>query len=368
MSDGAPSRQPGEVIYHFDVERSSIPLAQFVDTARASQDIIDDFNDKLFDKKLKYDIHVRTPEEGSLIEVLTIIVGVPGSVLAFLHTDIGKAFFKGLTTKEPAVWAEELGERLRARIGTPVKVSAGPANEDAPAIADLEDALKTETQRRMEAEAVALILLRFLALDADKLRAIGITPEKFRAAFQGRNRIFKGCIDNPEVQGIAFDREPNFEIKRSDFPRRITQLPDPPADPPPQITDLNFETVDIVVNSPNWKRDGRNWQAATGRFQDISFSIDDEAFWLRVERRDADLKPTIRDNMRVQWGYPAGPARPTHVKVFRVLSYNGKQLAPPMSEQEIQALQATVHFVEPDSPDLFDERRVPKNKDDKRGA
>lgn len=370
MSDSPSSRQPGEVIYHFDVARSSIPLAQFIDTARASQDIINDFNDKLFDKKLRYDIHVRTPEEGSLIEVLTVLVTVSGAVYGFLHTDMGKAFFKGLTTKEPAVWAEELGASIRQGLAKPAltPVPVLPANDDAVIVTETEKALEVETQRRLEAEAVALILLRFLALDVDKLRAIGITPEKFRTAFQGRNRIFKGCIDNPEVQGIAFDREPTFEIKRRDFPRRITQLPDPPPEPPPLPSELNFETVDIVVNSPNWKRDGRNWQAATRRFQDISFSIEDEAFWLRVEQRDADLKPTIRDNMRVQWGYPAGAARPTHVKVFRVLSYNGKQLAPPMSDTEIQALQATVHFVEPDSPDLFDERRVPKNKDDKGGA
>lgn len=368
MSAKASARNPGEVIFHYDVERNSIPLSQFVDSARAAQEIIDDFNEKLFDKKVKYELHVGTPEEGSLIEVLMILVGIPGSILAFLGTDIGKALFKGLTTKEPAVWAEEAGEKIREQVAKRLPAQPPPEGQEVVVAPPDSATLEKETERHLEAEAIAFILVRFLELDIDRLRAIGVTPEKFRAAFNGRNRIFKGCIDNPEVQGIAFDREPNFEIKRSDFPRRITQLPDPPAEPPPQITDLNFETVDIVVNSPNWKRDGRNWQAATGRFQDVSFSIDDEAFWLRVERRDADLKPTIRDNMRVQWGYPAGATRPTHVKVLRVISYNGKQLSPPMSDAEIQALQAAVHFVEPEVPDLFDERRGSKDKNDKGGA
>ena len=189
-----------------------------------------------------------------------------------------------------------------------------------------------------------MLLLQFLTLDVDRLREIGITPEKFRAAYVGRNRIFKGCIDNTEVKGITFDRDPVFEIKRGDFPRRIAHIPDASVDDPEKPAELNFETVDIVVNSPNWKRDGRNWQAASGKYQDISFSIEDESFWLRVERRDQDLKPTIRDNMRVQWAYPSGTARPSHVKVYRVLSYNGKQLSPPMSAAEIQALQTTVHL------------------------
>jgi len=367
MIDSALPRQPGEIIYHFDVERGSIPLAQFVETARATQEIIDDFNRILFDDKVKYELRVKTPEEGSLIEVLLLVVTVGGSVLGFLGTDIGKAFFKGLTTKEPSAWAEELGTSIRQALSK-LKQSVTIESREVLVSPDLQTELESETLRRLEAEAIALILIRFLESELDKLSTIGITPEKFRAAFQGRNRVFKGCINNPEVKGIAFDRKPDFEIKRSDFLRQITQLPDPPSEDPIKPTDLNFETVDIVVNSPNWKRDGRNWQAATGKYQDVSFSIEDESFWLRVERRDSDLKPNIRDNMRVQWAYPAGAAKPAHVKVFRVLSYNGRQLSTPMTDQEIQELKSTVHFVEPDMPDLFDERRGSKDENDKGGA
>ncbi|MBP6013147.1 MAG: hypothetical protein KBA31_13050 [Alphaproteobacteria bacterium] len=369
MSESLLHRQPAEVIYHFDIERGSIPLAQFVDTARATQDIIDDFNRSLFDNKIRYELRVKTPEDGSLLEVLAIIVTVGGSVLAFLGTDIGKAFFKGLTFEEPAAWAEKIGASIRQRLRMPVLRPAESAVTAAPSV-ELATLTGEEIGHDAESEAIALILLQFLRLDVEKLRAIGITPEKFRAAFQARNRVFKGCIDNPEVKGITFDRFPIFELKRSDFPRQITQLPDVPPDQPPKPNDLNFETIDIVVNSPNWKRDGRNWQAATGKYQEVSFSIEDEAFWLRVERRDTDLKPTIRDNMRVQWAYPAGASRPAYVKVYRVLSYNGRQLSQPMSDQEIRALQATVHHVEPDALDLFDERptsRDRQSREDSRG-
>lgn len=359
MDADAP-RQPGEIVYHFDVDRSSIPLAQFIDSARGTQEIIDAFNKSLFDDKLKYELRVKTPEDGSLLEVLWVVVTLGGSVLAFLGTDIGKAFFKGLTTEQPAAWAEKVGTAIRQAL----LQATSPAKADGQVHAEIVDSLpmpSPEVTREIEAEAIALILIRFLELDTERLKSIGITPEKFRAAFQGRNRIYKGCIDNPEVKGISFDRKPVFPIRRADFPKRITQLPDPPPDVPIQPSDLNFETVDIVVNSPNWKRDGRNWQAATGKYQDVSFSIEDEGFWKRVDQRDAALKPTIRDNMRVQWGYPAGTARPTHVKVFRVLSYNGRQLSSPMTDQELQELQGTVHFVEPDMPDLFDEHRGSAN-------
>ena len=363
------ARELGEIVYHFDVDRSSIPLAQFIDTARATQEIIDDFNRSLFDSKLKYELRVKTPEEGSLIEVLTVVVTVGGSVLVFLGTDIGKAFFKGLTTEAPAAWAEKVGAAVRQKLP---ESKAFAQTDDSKALVKIVESVPdapsiTDVSKEIEGEAVALVLISFLKIDTGRLKEIGITPEKFRAAFQGRNRIFKGCIDNPEVKGIAFDRSSDFSIKRNDFPNRITQLPDPLPDDPVKPGDLSFETVDIIVNSPNWKRDGRNWQAATGKHQDISFSIEDENFWNRVEQRDADLKPTIRDNMRVQWAYPAGTAKPSHVKVFRVLSYNGRQLSTPMTDQEIQALQSTVHFVEPETPDLFDERRGSNDKNDKGG-
>lgn len=366
MKDSDLARNPGEIIYHFDVKRSEIPLVQFIDTARATQEIIDDFNRSLFDGKLKYELRVKTPEEGSMIEVLAVVVTVGGSVLTFLGTDIGKAFFKGLTLEQPTAWAEKAGAAIREKLSRSNAVE--PLNTSKALVETTKPATIAQSNmnvsKEVEGEAVALVLISFLRIDTDRLKEIGITPEKFRAAFQGRNRFFKGCIDNPEVKGISFARSPDFSINRNEFSRRITHLPDPLPENTPKPSDLNFETVDIVVNSPNWKRDGRNWQAASVKYQAVSFSIDDESFWLRVEQRDADLKPTIRDNMRVQWAYPAGTAKPSHVKVFRVLSYNGRQLSTPMTVQEIKTLQSTVHFVEPETPDLFGDRRGSNDKND----
>lgn len=368
MSDSDISRRPGEIIYHFDVQRSSIPLAQFIETGRATQEIIDDFNQALFDGKTKYELHVKTPEPGSLIDVLLVTVTIGGSILAFLGTDIGKAFFKGLTGDEPAAWSEKLGSAIRAALTKPVLAAEADATDqmaDGESLID-QSRLDSEIEKRIAAEAIAYLLIRFLEADSEQLRKIGITPEKFRAAFQGRNRIFKGCIDNPEVLGITFGRSPEFTLRRSDFPRKIAQIPDLPVEEPPRPTDWNVETVDIVVNSPNWKRDGRKWQAATRKYQDIAFSVEDDRFWFFVDRKD--IQPDIRDNMRVQWAYPAGIAKPASVRVLRVISYNGKPISPPMNDEELKQLFADVHFVEPDPPDLFDERRGPTDDDFKGDA
>lgn len=368
MIDHDLPRQPGEIIYHFDVERGSIPLAQFIDTARATQEIIDDFSNSFFSQELKYELRVKTPEDGSLIEVLAVVVTVGGAVLAFLGTDIGKAFFKGLTAEEPATWAEKVGASIRKAVAKKRDADKVDNSSAVVQVADPrpEPPPDTDISRQIEAEALALVLIRFLELDIERLKAIGITPEKLRQAFQGRNKVFKGCVDNPEVRGLSFDRSTDFKIKRSDFPRKITQLPEPPPEALSEVADWNVETVDIVVNSPNWKRDGRKWQAATSKHQDIAFSVEDDRFWFSVERKD--IQPDIRDNMRVQWAYPAGQSKPASVRVVRVLSYNGKPISQPLSDSELRNLLKAVHVVEPEMPDLFDQRQASHMKESRGGA
>ncbi|HAJ46735.1 MAG TPA: hypothetical protein DCL54_09170 [Alphaproteobacteria bacterium] len=396
MTEGPVPPRAGEIIFHFDVKRSSIPLSNFIDTARATQSIIDDFNTTYFDGKLKYELHVRTPEDGSLIEVLAVVLTSSAAsataVFWFLSTDIGKAFFKGLTTQTPAEWAEQFGTTLRERTprifaaADPETLRLQPPALDVPDIATItfqtdglvepdvgmfeDDAIETsepsDTDKEVAAEAVALITVSFLRLDEPSLRQIGITPEKSRGAFSGRNKFFEACIANPEVDGISFQRDPVFEIRRSDFPGKIVRLPDvslKELDELAEAADQKVETVDIVVNSPNWKRGGRRWQAATKKHQDISFEIEDDGFWLLVERKE--IQPDIRDNLRVQWAYTGRASKPTNVRVLRVISYNGKPISAPLSDAEVKAQLANARQLEPDDPDLFDERRLEPRKDKK---
>lgn len=354
-------KTPGEFVFHFDVSQHSIPLKQFVDTARSSQAVIDDFNEQLFDKKLRYELRVLTPESGGLIEILGFVVlGGGGSMLAFLGTDIGKAFFKGLTGVEPAVWAEKLGKKTRKLIKNgkvPEQYSSDALLVETPS----DGAIVGDAMR--DAELLVEIFISFLAANMDKLENIGITPAKFRKAFAARNVIYKACIDNPDVQGLSFDRSHEFPLKRADFPRLITQIPDEILDAEEEPESWAVESVDIIVNSPNWKRDGRKWQAATDKFQDIAFSIEDETFWHHV--RIKDIQPDIQDNMRVQWAYPAGLSKPSHVRVLRVLTYNGKDISAPLSDTELQTQLNEAHVIEPETPTLFDHlQNNNKNNDD----
>ena len=355
----------GEIIYHFDLRAHSLPLKHFIDTARASQAILDDFRDQVFGKKIQYELRVLPPEEGGFVEVLgLIILGGGGTVWGVLGTDIGKAYFKGLTGKEPGDWAEGLGEKHRKWLD---RHKTPKIDSDQPTIIEpvIEGEILTDAER--DAEALIEFLVSFLASKIDKLEQVGLTPEKFRKAFQARNAIYKACIDNPEIEGLAFDHSHDFPIKRSDFPQLITQIPDEIDDGDEEPTSWAIESVDIVVNSPNWKRDGRKWQAATNKYQDIAFSIEDNGFWHHVQIKD--IQPDIQDNLRVQWAYPAGQSKPSKdVRVLRVLSYNGKKLSDPMTQTELDSELHEATVIETETRGLFDDmhdhHRNKKNEGD----
>ncbi len=342
-----------EIVYHFDLPAHSLPLKQFIDTARASQSILDDFNEKIFDKNVKFEVRVLPSEKGGFIEVLGVIVTGGVSLWGILCTDIGKAYFKGLTGQEPGEWAEGLGERHRKWLENRSKNKTKESTELSPTLEPVVEAALISDEER-DAAAFVEFLISFLAANSDKLQKVGLTPEKFRKAFQARNAIYKACIDNPDVQGLSFDRSHEFPIKRSDFPRLITQIPDQVDTEGDTPMSWCVEIVDIVVNSPNWKRDGRKWQAATEKHQDIAFSVEDNSFWHHVQIKD--IQPDIRDNLRVQWAYPAGLSKPSRdVRVLRVLSYNGTKISDAMSQAELNRELEEATLIEPETPGLFDE-------------
>ncbi|MFD0917428.1 hypothetical protein ACFQ14_13520 [Pseudahrensia aquimaris] len=351
-----PDSLRNEIVFHFDVDQHSISLKQFIDTARASEAIIDDFNNHFFSKELKYELRVRPSEQGGFVEVIQFVLGGGAAaglgVLGFLATDIGKAVFRGLTDEEPAAFAERQTRKLRQRVkGKSTELTRDDDDRTIgfliaePEFSDKEIAVRVVTE----------MLQRFLSLDASTLEKIGLSPAQLRKAYAARNTIFKACLDNPEVKALGFDRSHEFPLKRADFARQIMQIPDEVENESEKPQVWSVETVDIVVNSPNWKREGRKWQAATNKIQDIAFDIEDEAFWKLVETKE--IQPDIKDNMRVQWAYPAGHSKPTSVRALRVLSYNGKPISTPLTKEQWQAELGESYEVENDIQDLFQEGR-----------
>ena len=82
----------GVIILHFDVPEHLIPLNQFIDSAKATQNIIDNFNSQLFNGELQYEIRVIAPKEGGLIEIFSLCAsGYISKFGNFFNQNSGKA-------------------------------------------------------------------------------------------------------------------------------------------------------------------------------------------------------------------------------------------------------------------------------------
>lgn len=337
----------GVIPLHFDVPEHHLPLNQFIDAAKSTQAIIDNFNQEFFENKLEYQIHVITPKEGGLIELLQIIVPVAAPIWAFLYTDIGKAYIKGLTGKEPSFWAKIAGEKTKAYLLD--ENGRKPEKQ-------VEEKKKPPEFKQEEQKAASIIVVQmtlgFLQREPDELRKLGVSKENFRAAYNARNKIYQGCINNREVQGLGFDTTHDFSIKRKDFPRYIVDVPAEQEKETEENQRWIVDTPDIIVNSPNWKREGRKWQAGTSKFKDVAFTIEDETFWYHVNIKD--IKPDINDNMKVQWAYSEGTSKPSNVRVLKVLSYNGTKISDPLTQESLIKELQEYSVDEKDQVDLFD--------------
>lgn len=320
----------GIIPLHFDVPEHHIPLSQFIDCAKSAQDIVDNFNKEFFDNELKFDVRVVAPKEGGLIELIGI--GVAGYIAekcwTFLESEIGKAYTKGLTGHEPSYWADVAGQKTR-------KIA------------------RIDKQKAFNM-LLALMVLGFLQKDTSDLERTGLSKEKFRTAYSARNRVYEACIKNTEVRGLGFDKSHDFPIKRCDFPKYIVEIPPLPEKQEPEgDTRWKVDTVDLIVHSPNWKRDNnRKWQGSTTEKQDISFAIEDENFWKHVKAKD--FTPKIIDNLRVQWAHPEHASKLTHVRVLRVISYNGTKISAPLSAAELEKELTDYKVEEKEQENLFD--------------
>lgn len=343
--DGLPSEPPpiGLIPIHFDVPGHYLPLATFIGTANQTRAVIDAFNREVFDGRLQFEVFVLPAEDGSFKTKLGVaLLAGWGVVWSFSESDIGKAFIKGLTTHEPAYWAEAAGQMVREKLAAPATPPAGnPA-----------DPGRTRLECQTEAVIIAESAKSFLQTDHSQLRRVGITTQKFRDAFEARNVFYEACSADRKVRALGFSDSEDFPIKRKDFARLIVPLA--PREDQPLAQPWQVEIVILKVTSPNWDRDDRQrqWKARDDKGRDRYFRIDDEQFWTLVQAQK--LNPHIIDTVKVQWAYIGEQRR--SARVLRVLEYNGEELGQPLDENALAAILGAYDETPDDHGDLFSRR------------
>lgn len=344
---------------HFDVSAHFIPLRTFIDTASHAEEIVASLNAEWFAGELEYEVVVIPPKPGSFLIGLGIaVVAVTAASWKFLHSDVGKAFVRGLTGEEPEHWGEVAGKKIRERLSRESDPEIAPPRETSPSdpIAVSDPGLQQETVVQNASTSTILVksTKSILVKEVTELRRIGVDPQRFRETFEARNEFYQACWQERELRAIGFDETNHFPIDRKDFARLQVQLE--PRELEADIEPSTVEITSVTVTSPNWdRRDAsRTWRGkdASGRYR--FFKVNDESFWSLAEADSLTLRGL--DIMKVQWAFQGRGRQAKNFRVLRVLEYNGDQLAEPYDDAALAGILGAHDKLDSDDDDLFGRR------------
>jgi hypothetical protein len=349
---GISKRKPvGIIPIHFDVPEHYIPLDTFIETANQTRVIIDTLNQQLFDGGLQYEFVVFPPEEGSFLTKLGIVIaGTCTAAWAFILTDPGSEFIRGLTGHGTSHYTYQAGLKLRELLTT---IETGGIETGSIEIED--DLAQNEALNRIVVDSTK----SFLTMDEHALRRVGVTRQKFHEAYEARNQFYRACAADTEIQAIGFDEAPDFPIKRKDFARLQVAL-GPKEEAAPDV-EWEVEIAALKVTSPNWDMndDKRPWKGKDHLNRDRFFRIDDVQFWRLVQSKRLD--PEIVDIIHAQLAFPKSQRR--NGRVLRVLKYNDVVLGDPLDDNALSAVLGA-YRKPPRENDLFTPGLIPFQEGD----
>lgn len=304
---------------HFDVDEHSLKLDTFISTAQQTEKLVRSLNSSFFNSEVELEIIVIPPEAGSFLTKLQFYVfGGIASIITFVETDIGAAYVKGLTGKEPAKIAELLGEETKKLLAP---------NDEVP----------EEKSRCITAsELIGDIAKGLLENESTHLKKIGINSNHHYDILNARSQFFKACIDNQNVNGIGFVPVHEFPIERKAFGARAENIQKPDED-----SKLQSEVVidTLFVTSPNWDQEDqyhRNWKGKFTSGKNCYFIIEDSDFWIYADKKR--LKVEVLDRLKVQWELQIDGKKVKKRRVLRVIELNNEVLNQPLNEDELEQI------------------------------
>jgi hypothetical protein len=324
--DGRSAR----LFMHFDVVGHFLRLDTFISTASSAREIVESFDQSFFNGELEYSFLILPPDDGSFLSKFAIWVGGgTAAVFSFMNTDVGAAYIEGLTGKAPIEWANELGEAHRNMLKTVQEYTVQDVGPDPKPSATSEEEIRCHAS----AEILAALTKGVLEKGSEELLKIGLGAN-LGGALNGRATFYSSCLKDPAIIGVGFDPADRFPIDRNTFAERAVSLARE-SDGDDEL-EWYVEIEQVHVTSPNWQKEDqktRNWKGKDSLRRDCYFTIDDDAFWDLIRKKD--LKVDVLDHMKVQWAYQNRGGRPKNRRVLRVLEFNGSSISEPLTDEDL---------------------------------
>ncbi|KZL27024.1 hypothetical protein [Pseudovibrio sp. Ad37] len=343
---------------HFDVNDHSLKLDTFIQTADSVRNIIDALDETFFQGSLQYELIVFPPEDGSFLSKLGFcVLSSLSAVYAFICTEPGAAFTKGLTGETPSYWFEQAGYKVLEEAKwiseqlTTDEANAAELKTDRN-LATIADASSCQATARV----VISMTRSLLEKNTDELSKLGMESGSLPDALDARADFYAACINNNVIKRIGFTPNNDFPIHRNSFPERA-QKPtrnDEEEEQPEWLISIE----NIYVTSPNWDKEDqktRQWKGKDQVRRNCYFVIEDAEFWQLVKKKNVHVE--VLNNLKVQWARQFINGKSKNRRVLRVLELNGNKLAEPLTSDAIKAILGDYSYSNTprDQPSLFDD-------------
>lgn len=202
---------------HYEIKDHFIPMSDFLTASNAAQKIIDDLNKNILGGKLRYQLVIIPPKEGTFLKTVGLVFSVTAlnAVVLPITSDYVLGAFEGISEQKPSDYGKDHGRALR-------DLTVGFLSKE---VEELEECIPSE-------------------LNLDR-------------AFKGKTDLFSSCQANNDILGIGFDNSKNFPIKKDDFKKHLSKDRTRPLE-------SDFVIYDVIVTSPVIEDKDYVWD-----FQDI---------------------------------------------------------------------------------------------------
>jgi hypothetical protein len=195
--------EPIKFHIHYDVENHFIPMNDFITASNAAQKIVDDLNKQILGGKLRYQLVVIPPEDGTFLKTVgiwTLKATVAGVVLPIVG-GLSLGAFKALSGNTP----EHYGER--------------------------------------HTEALRDMTVNFFSKEVEELEKCIPHELNLDRAFKAKTDFYISCQNNDDILGLGFDSTKNFPIRHDHFKNHLSRDKFRPLD-------SDFLIFDAIVTSP----------------------------------------------------------------------------------------------------------------------
>jgi hypothetical protein len=308
---------------YYDVRESRIRLDTFVGVAKQYEALIHSLAEEIFGQQIIIQVYVLPPEEGSLRQVLgVVVIAGMGGILGTGGWEMARGFINGLSGQSPEEWSQQLGEELRNYISSEAPESLPSLQQDEPV---------NEIQQVVElTSAVVEASQHFASNTTRDLTASGFNPDRYADAFNAKTKLFQHVEADIQINGIGFGHEREAPIRREDFGKY--QIRAKREDEPDEWI---LETATYRVSSPNWDRyDGRRkWKGRDREGGVVYFVIIDEAFWELAN--SGGLDSNVIDELVAQVAIKVTDGRKGERYVLRVIRFNDRPVSKELTPREL---------------------------------